>query len=91
MRSSAASDVYKRQLFYVDEGATDDRFAAARQSNLEAWSVVFNEDVGPCERMQLGRQSPGYQGGGFSPVLDICSHHFHQWVARNYLDNSTAT
>ena len=73
-------------LFYVGDGAEDERFADAREKNLKAWSVVFNEDVGPCERMQIGRQSPGYTGGGFSPVLDQCSHHFHKWIASQYAE-----
>jgi choline monooxygenase len=71
-------------LFYVGDGASDDRYDETRKNNLEVWSGVFNEDVGPCERMQAGRQSPGYCGGGFSPVLERCSHHFSQWIGRQY-------
>lgn len=72
-------------IFYAGDAANEDRFLRQRKSNLDAWSVVFNEDVEPCERMQAGRQSPGYLGGAFSPVHDVCSHHFHQWVAGRYL------
>ncbi|MCY4275572.1 MAG: hypothetical protein OXE41_09315, partial [Gammaproteobacteria bacterium] len=59
-----------------------------RADNLLTWYQVFQEDIEPCERMQAGRQSPGYTGGSFSPVLDICSHHFHQWIAGHYRPNS---
>jgi len=31
--------------------------------------------------MQLGRASPGYDGGVFSPSMDTATHHFHAWVA----------
>ena len=71
-------------LFYVGEGAEDDRYESARSTIFEGWRTVFNEDIGPCERMQIGRQSPGYTGGGFSPELDVCSHHFHKWIAKHY-------
>ena len=71
-------------IFYVGDEPVSDRFAEARKANLEAWSAVFNEDIEPCERMQVGRNSPGYHGGTFSPVHDTCSHHFHKWIANQY-------
>ena len=76
-------------LFYVGEGAKDPVFDAARKANLKDWSKVFSEDIGPCERMQVGRRSPGYNGGAFSPELDLCSHHFHKWIASQYMVNAT--
>ncbi len=81
---TSTTSIEELKLFYVGNGASDERFESARKSNLEAWVTVFNEDIGPCENMQIGRQSPGYQGGGFSPVLDTCSHHFHKWIGRQY-------
>jgi len=74
-------------IFYVGDGATDEKYETVRQANLDGWTTVFNEDIGPCERMQIGRESPGYNGGSFSPELDKCSHHFHQWIAKNYQEN----
>lgn len=74
-------------IFYVGDEANTDRFAETRKSNLEAWIRVFNEDIDPCERMQVGRHSPGYHGGAFSPVHDTCSHHFHKWIARQYSEH----
>jgi len=41
------------------------------------------EDVGLIEGMQEGRNSPSYNGGNFSPVMDNPTHHFHKWVATN--------
>ncbi len=72
------------RIFYVGEGATADRYQPARKSNLETWRKVFCEDIGAVEGMQLGRRSPGFQGGVFSPAMDAPTHHFHQWVARKY-------
>ncbi|MFT5113290.1 MAG: choline monooxygenase [Parasphingorhabdus sp.] len=74
-------------LFYVGDSADDPKLEAAHKKNLDDWCIVFNEDIGPCERMQIGRNSPGFQGGAFSPTLDKCSHHFHKWVGRHYQAN----
>lgn len=71
-------------LFYVGDAATAKTYAESRSNNLDAWLEIFNEDISPCERMQIGRNSPGFSGGVFSPVHDTCSHHFHQWIARHY-------
>ena len=72
------------RLFYVGEEACGDEYAACRHSQLEAWKVVFGEDIFAVEGMQAGRQSPGFTGGVFSPVLDGPTHHFHGWVADKY-------
>lgn len=76
------------RLFYVGEEACGDQYAACRHSQLEAWRVVFGEDVFAVEGMQVGRKSPGFSGGVFSPVLDGPTHHFHNWVANHYAANS---
>ena len=72
------------RIFYVGEGATAEQYRPGRESNLEAWRRVFNEDIDAVEGLQLGRCSPGFGGGVFSPVMDAPTHHFHQWVARKY-------
>jgi len=35
--------------------------------------------------MQEGRNSPIYNGGNFSPVMDNPTHHFHKWVVENII------
>jgi choline monooxygenase len=72
------------QLYFLGEGASSERYAENRQSVLDAWEIVFREDIFAVEGMQAGRQSPGYQGGVFSPVMDESTHHFHRWVANHY-------
>jgi choline monooxygenase len=69
------------RISYVGDAAVDDEHAAARESQLQAWKTVFEEDVTMVEGMQRGRASPAYAGGVFSPVQDVPTHHFHQWVA----------
>lgn len=78
------------RIFYVGEAATDDVHAAARESQLQAWKTVFEEDVSMVEGMQRGRASPAYHGGVFSPVQDVPTHHFHKWVARHLADSEGA-
>jgi len=74
------------RLFFVGEDAArKDIYAASRHAILSAWRVVFSEDIGAVEGMQAGRQSPGYQGGVFSPEMDVPTHYFHQWAARKIL------
>jgi len=54
-----------------------------RKQNLKLWHNVQSEDVHIIEGMQEGRNSPSYNGGNFSPVMDNPTHHFHKWVATN--------
>ncbi len=55
---------------------------------LKAWTDVFNEDVFAVERMQKGRNSPGYNGGAFAPAMDQPTLHFHRWVAKQLVENA---
>ena len=43
------------------------------------------EDISAIEGMQNGRNSPAYNGGNFSPVMDNPTHQFHKWVAGNLI------
>ena len=73
------------QFYYLGDAAGE-RFANKRATSLEAWHEVFAEDIGVVEGMQMGRLSPAFDGGVFSPVMDEPTHHFHQWVARRLLE-----
>ncbi len=72
------------ELYMVGEESTQESYASCRDVTLKAWREVFSEDVQVVEGMQQGRNSPAYNGGVFSPVMDNASHHFHQWVASKY-------
>ena len=60
-------------------------FKTLRKQNLKLWYRVQFEDVGIIEGMQEGRNSPTYNGGNFSPVMDNPTHQFHKWVASNLI------
>lgn len=79
---SAGQTIEHLRVYYVGDESVQDAYAASRTSTLESWRVVFGEDIGVVEGMQAGRQSPGFNGGVFSPVLDHPTYFFHQWVAR---------
>ena len=81
---SPTKTIESLQLYFLGDGATSERYADNRQSVMDAWETVFGEDIFVVEGMQAGRQSPGYQGGAFSPVQDESTHHFHCWVANQY-------
>ena len=72
------------QVFYVDEQARDDNLAETHEALLAFWRDVFAEDIDVVEGMQKGRASPGFGGGAFSEVMDVPTHHFHRWVARQF-------
>ncbi len=72
------------EMYYVgDESASSDEYKEIRKKNFAFWQEVMNEDVGVIEGMQKGRNSPVYNGGNFSPVMDTPTLMFHKWVATN--------
>jgi choline monooxygenase len=73
------------EIYYIDDASADPVFEPVKQANLNAWKTVFAEDVDVVERMQLGRHSPGYDGGVFSPAMDGPTHVFHRWLAKKLL------
>jgi choline monooxygenase len=85
---SAGVTIEKLQLLYVGEEALDEPFKDSREAVLESWRQVFSEDIFVVEGMQKARYSPGFTGGVFSAVMDVPSHHFHQWVAERYRERS---
>jgi choline monooxygenase len=72
------------QFMYAGNAAIGPETERRRQSLHEAWSVVFSEDVSVVEGMQKGRASPGFDGGVFSPLMDVPTHHFHHWFSQRF-------
>ena len=72
------------EIYYVgDEAANSKKFKSLREQNHKQWEDIQKEDVDIIQRMQIGRNSPAYNGGNFSPKMDNPTHHFHKWVATN--------
>ena len=74
-----------------DEAANGNKFKSLRKQNYEQWLSIQSEDLNIIEGMQEGRNSPVYNGGNFSPVLDNPTHHFNKWVATSLTDNDFAS
>ena len=55
-------------LYFVDAGATAEKYSAARAHVLNNWNDLNHEDIGIIERMQSGRRSDGFDGGVLSPT-----------------------
>ena len=47
------------------------------------------EDISVAEGMQRGRASPAFDGGLFTPLMDVPTHHFHQWFLSRLEQNTT--
>lgn len=78
---SPEKTIERLRLYYVGDEALKPEYDACRASTLEAWRVVFSEDIGVVEGMQKGRHSPGFGGGVFSPEMDLPTYFFQQWLA----------
>jgi choline monooxygenase len=79
------------EIYYVgEEAALGDSYKPLRKQNFEQWHRIQSEDLNIIEGMQEGRNSPSYNGGNFSPVLDNPTHHFNKWVATSLTDNDFA-
>ena len=72
------------EIYYVGEKAANSKkFKSLRKQNYKLWKEIQTEDLNIIEGMQEGRNSPSYNGGNFSPIMDNPTHHFHKWVATN--------
>ena len=69
-------------IYYVGDEPLGPDYDGVRQEIAANWREVFAEDVGVVEEMQLGRASPAFEGGVFTPVHETPTHCFHRWMAR---------
>ena len=75
------------EMYYVGEdSANGEELKDMRKENSRFWKDVMSEDIKAVEGMQDGRNSPVYNGGNFSPVMDNPTHQFHKWVANNLIE-----
>jgi len=74
------------EIYYVgDKAANSKKFISLRKQNFKLWKEIQTEDLNIIQGMQEGRNSPSYNGGNFSPIMDNPTHHFHKWVAKNLI------
>jgi choline monooxygenase len=72
------------EMYYIGkESANGKELENKRKENAVFWKNIMSEDIKAIEGMQEGRNSPVYNGGNFSPVMDNPTHQFHKWIANN--------
>ena len=74
-------------IYYASEAMCDGEWGRMRQANAQMWRTVFNEDVFAVEGMQRGRNAGSFDGGALSPVMDMPTRVFHEWVAKKFADD----
>ena len=75
------------EIYYVGkEAASSEKYKSLREQNYKQWHSIQSEDLNIIEGMQQGRNSPIYNGGNFSPIMDNPTHHFHKWVANTLIE-----
>ena len=74
------------EIYYSDPEMLNENFKSTRLENANLWKTVFEEDIFVVEGMQKGRYAKGFDGGKFSPVMDLPTHVFHDWYARKLLE-----
>ena len=73
----------ERMVFYfVGDQAMAPENEALRHLPIDLWQVTNDEDIKMIERMQVGRRSPKFDGGCFSPALEKPVYRFQQKVAQ---------
>ncbi len=80
----AGRTIEQVEIYYAADDMKSEAFAGLRDSNTRLWQGVFREDVGVVEGMQRGRHGAFFDGGRFSPEMDVATHCFHRWVAERY-------
>ena len=75
------------EIYYVgEEAAKSNKYKSLREQNYKQWHSIQSEDLNIIKGMQEGRNSPIYNGGNFSPVMDNPTHHFNKWVATTLIE-----
>jgi len=75
------------EMYYVGEkSANGEELKDLRKENSRFWKDVMLEDISAIEGMQEGRNSPVYNGGNFSPIMDQPTHQFHKWVSNTLME-----
>ncbi|MEQ8443400.1 MAG: aromatic ring-hydroxylating dioxygenase subunit alpha [Alphaproteobacteria bacterium] len=81
------TETVEEMHFFVcgDAAASAPEYEDGRRELLEMWIDLNNEDIGLLERLQLGRLSPGFDGGNLSPAWEGPTHQFGRKVVEAIL------
>lgn len=73
--------VEKIAVYLIGEAATATQYQKGRQSVLDMWQALNDEDIGLLQALQKGRAAPGYDGGMLSPYWDEAPRNFARLIA----------
>ncbi len=77
------SRTHERMTFYfVGDAAMTPENQPLRHLPMDLWQDTNDEDIAMIERMQIGRKSPRFDGGCFSPELEQTVYRFQQVIAK---------
>jgi choline monooxygenase len=68
-------------FYFIGEDALASDLKPSREKVIELWRKTNLEDMGVVQGMQVGRRSPGYHDGRFSPYHEVTTHEFQRRVA----------
>ena len=74
-------------FYFIGDAATSPDLAPARERVMEFWTKTNREDMAMVEGMQIGRLSPGYHDGRFSPYHEVTTHEFQRRIANRLVGN----
>jgi choline monooxygenase len=67
---------------FIGDAAMTPENEALRHLPIDLWHDTNEEDIEMIERLQVGRYSPRFDGGCFSPELEQAVYRFQQMVAQ---------
>jgi choline monooxygenase len=67
-------------FYFVGDEGVSAPLAASRERVVEFWTKTNREDMDVVQGMQIGRHSPGYHDGRFSPYHEVTTHEFQRRV-----------
>lgn len=73
-------------IFYGDEAMSGDN-DELRKANADFLQLVNGQDIGICEKAQIGRTSPAYRGGMFALPQEATSLQFVKMIAAKMLES----
>ena len=72
-----------RFFYFLGDAALSGQHNNTRKTTYQKWVELLEEDVGICNKAQLGRSSSAYDGGRFAPAWDFATHEFHKLIAES--------
>ena len=86
---SAKKTLEQAAFYFADDVKNNNSLINLITQNKLFWKTIFEEDISVVEGMQKGRQGRSFDGGKFSPVMDVATHNFHKWVAEELLKSNS--